>query len=64
MFDDPEYCKTVLEIYIRTLNRIDDYFEYRYESTVDKCFVREVLNAHTHELVSAAKMRRIMNNDS
>lgn len=39
-----------LQLYQDTINRIDDYFEYRYESVVDKDHVQSVLNTLTTKL--------------
>lgn len=41
-----------LQIYQDAINRIDDYFEYRHESCVDKAFVMDVLDSLSNRLKS------------
>lgn len=43
------------QIYSRALNYIDDYFEYRCESSQDKEFVLTVLNNMTEQLAAELK---------
>ena len=42
--------KTVLQLYQEAVNKIDDYFEYRYKSKEDKEFVMNVLDGITKKL--------------
>lgn len=46
--------ENILEVYIDTVNKIDDYFEYRNQSELDKDFVRTVLKEHTQKLLELA----------
>ena len=41
-----------LAAYEQAINRIDDYFEYRHESELDKGYVRGVLESLTNKLKS------------
>ena len=42
--------KTVLQLYQEAVNKIDDYFEYRYKSKEDKEFVMNILDGITKKL--------------
>lgn len=42
-------------LYAKTLNEIDDYFEYRYESTKDKKFVIWALDMLANKLRNSVK---------
>ena len=44
---------TRLEAYQKAVNKIDDYFEYRHESEVDKSEVRVILSQLTKNLIKA-----------
>lgn len=48
--------KIRIEAYEKAINTIDDYFEYRYESTQDKEFVINVLDNMTRQI--EIKMRK------
>ena len=48
--------KIRIEAYERALNKIDDYFEYRHNSTIDKEFVIGVLDNMTRQI--EIKMRQ------
>jgi len=40
-----------LQVYCKTINKIDDYFEYRYDSRIDKITVDGFLDAMSKELL-------------
>jgi len=44
----------LLELYIKAVNRIDDFFEYANESKSDRLFIKNVLNRLTADI---AKLR-------
>ena len=45
----------LLSLYMKAINRIDDYFEYRHQSEVDKKYVVDVLNQLTIDLSETNK---------
>jgi len=50
-----EDVEQALQAYIDCINRIDDYFEYRFESVKDRAVVMLALEKLTDELVEIYK---------
>ena len=42
--EDRRFKAEIIQTYAQAINKVDDYFEYRYESETDKQYVRQVLN--------------------
>ena len=47
--------QTILACYIKAINQIEDYFEYRYESDTDKRFVMQAIDEMTAEISKRAQ---------
>ncbi|MGR5254345.1 hypothetical protein ACPV5S_19310 [Vibrio astriarenae] len=43
----------ILDLYVHSMNQIDDYFEYRCESDIDKRFVLQVLDELSKSLLDS-----------
>jgi len=50
VFDQGQKDTEALKVYMRTINRIDDFFEYTNESESDRRFIHEQLDKLTKQL--------------